>query len=298
MALKIRVECEAGTCARCKVDQLNALSRELSSGTTAVVALIHDGRLFVANVGDSRALLCRTDPNGVLTVAQLSADHDLRNEDELLRLAQLGLHIDTLRRGGRLGNQENTRCLGNYLVKGGYKEVGELRAATSEPVIAEPEIHGGIQLDDSCRFLLLMSGGLHKSLQEATGRPTAQLNKEIAHMTVEQFREQATLTGVAQAVVDKVARMHHDTYVSGRLGTAGKRGDITLLVRNFNFPVASQSHLEHFTATDTSDTSTDSSSLIHSIEQSKVDPYVDFSEYYRSVERMRLEGTLPPGIDF
>lgn len=54
--------------------------------------------------------------------------------------------------GSRLGNQENTRCLGNYLVKGGYKEFDELMSATAEPVTAEPEIHGGIQLDESCRY--------------------------------------------------------------------------------------------------------------------------------------------------
>lgn len=51
----------------------------------------------------------------------------------------------------RIGNQENSRCLGNYLVKGGYKEIEELSSAVSEPIIAEPEVHGGIPLDESCR---------------------------------------------------------------------------------------------------------------------------------------------------
>ena len=55
--------------------------------------------------------------------------------------------------GSRLGNQDNTRCLGNYLVKGCYKEFEELMSAKAEPVIAEPEIHGGIELDESCRYL-------------------------------------------------------------------------------------------------------------------------------------------------
>lgn len=86
--------------------------------------------------------------------------------------------------GSHLGNQENTRCLGNYLVKGGYREFEELASATAEPIIAEPEIHGGIELDDSCRFLLLMSRGLYKSLEEATG--TDQVNKELALIAVEQ----------------------------------------------------------------------------------------------------------------
>ena len=69
-------------------------------------------------------------------------------------------------------------------MKGGYKEYEELSSGISEPVIAEPEIHGGIELDESCRFLLLMSHGLYKSLEEAT--KTEQVNKEIALLVVEQ----------------------------------------------------------------------------------------------------------------
>lgn len=82
-----------------QVDKLNALNCELSAGTSAVVALVYRGRLYVANVGDSRALLCKTDSNQVLRVVQLSVDHDLRNEDELLRLSQLGLDIESIRQG-------------------------------------------------------------------------------------------------------------------------------------------------------------------------------------------------------
>lgn len=69
-------------------------------------------------------------------------------------------------------------------MKGGYREFDELSPAIAEPIIAEPEIHGGIELDESCRFLLLMSRGLYKSLEEATG--IEQVNKELALMAVEQ----------------------------------------------------------------------------------------------------------------
>ena len=55
--------------------------------------------MYVANVGDSRALLCKTDSNQVLRVIQLSIDHDLRNEDELLRLSQVGLDVKSIRHG-------------------------------------------------------------------------------------------------------------------------------------------------------------------------------------------------------
>jgi TAK1-binding protein 1 len=49
---------------------------------------------------------------------------------------------------------------------------------------------------------------------------------------------------VAQAVVDKVVRIHHDTYMTGNLQQkhiCQKRDDITLLVRKFNYPLSTQS---------------------------------------------------------
>lgn len=315
------------------VDKLNALNCELSAGTSAVVALIYRGKLYVANVGDSRALLCKTDANQVLRVVQLSVDHDLRNEDELLRLSHLELDIDSIRQGSRIGNQETTRCLGNYLVKGGYREFEELASATAEPVIAEPEIHGGIELDDSCKFLLLMSRGLYKSLEEVTG--VDQVNIKLINFAVQEFQAQSTLTGVAQAVVDKVVRIHHDINMSNLQSTVttGKRDDITLLVRNFNFPLphalksptnqsvrfnpivesaqittmpeneySSTSVTEEnsdFSTTETSSTSDMYPSGAKSTNKnSRIKPYVNFSEYYENVEKRRREGTLPEGINF
>nr|CAI5842970.1 unnamed protein product [Callosobruchus analis] len=219
------------------VEGINRINCELSSGTAAAVALICNDKLYVANIGNSRVLLCQTDANSVLKVVQLSVDHDLTNEDELLRLSQIGINTGSLRRSTRLGNQENTRCLGNYTVKAGYKDFEDLVVACQEPIISEPDIHGGITLDESCRFLLLMSAGLYKSIEEAIG--TDQVNKYIAQIVVEQFREQATLTGVAQAVVDRAVRLHHDWYMSNSLNhpCTPKREDITLVLRNFNYPM-------------------------------------------------------------
>ena len=133
------------------MEKLKSLNTELACGTTAVIALVFAGRLFVANVGDSRALLCRTDSDGVLRVIELSADHTLKNEDELLRLLQLGLDVEELKKKQRLGNLNVTRCLGNYSVKGAYRELEDLAPAVSEPITAEPEIHGGIPIDSSCQ---------------------------------------------------------------------------------------------------------------------------------------------------
>lgn len=56
-----------------------------------------------------------------------------------------------------------------------------------------------------------MTQGLYGALEEAT--KSEQANKEIAQIVVEQFGSQSTLAGVAQGVVDRIVRIHHDHYM-------------------------------------------------------------------------------------
>lgn len=172
-------------------------------------------------------------------------DHNFENESELARLASLNVTANG-QSFGRPGNQQNTRCLGNYLVKGGYREVPVFKSAVREPIIPEPEICPSIQLDPSCRFLVLLSNGLYESLREAT--KSDQVHILLAQMIVEEFHSQRILTNVAQAVVDRISRMHHDFFmssVSNGTPRVSKRDDMTLLVRNFNFPLPSSSGEAH-----------------------------------------------------
>lgn len=99
-------------------------------------------------------------------------------------------------------------------------------------------MNGGIPLDDKQGFLILMSYGLFKSLLDATG--TEHVNRDLAGMIASEFASQSTLNGVAQAVVDKVVRLHHDAFMTSsdsRKQLCQKRKDMTLLVRNFNYPL-------------------------------------------------------------
>lgn len=128
--------------------------------------------------------MCKTDANDVLRVIQLSVDHNTSNEDEVLRLSQLGLDARSLKQGPFL----SSRCIGCYNGKAGYKDSIYLSSATSEPVLSTPEIVGPIPVDDSCRFLVLMSGGLCKTLQDIYSNETNIVNKEIIKIIVEQVR--------------------------------------------------------------------------------------------------------------
>lgn len=115
--------------------------------------------------------------------------------------------------------------------------------------------------------------------------------------------------------------------------TSGKRDDITLLVRNFNFPLphalrspTNQSvrfnpivesapittipgndysstgiteENSDFSTTETSSTSDIYPPGARSTNRNaRIKSYVNFSEYYENVEKRRREGTLPEGINF
>lgn len=65
----------------------------------------------------------------MVKVEQISVDHNTKNKEELRRLSGCGLDPTKLRQCGRLGMQRNTRSIGDYSIKGGYKSVDVLRQA-------------------------------------------------------------------------------------------------------------------------------------------------------------------------
>lgn len=117
------------------------------------------------------------------------------------------------------------------------------RSAISEPVISDPDIEETIELDTKCNFLLLMSDGVYRSLIDATG--TEHVNADIAGMVATEFSRQSTLNGVGQAVIDRITRSHHDAFAlsdadNPKHKKCAVRDDMTLLIRNFNYKLRSQ----------------------------------------------------------
>lgn len=300
-----------------KLEQVNA---EVATGVCAVVALLRDNRLYVANVGTCRALLVKSREGRGLEVVQLSVEHSLANEDEFLRLVSLGLSPSKLR-GAAEGKRPlpYTRCIGNYSLKGGYKESTLLGEAREEPVIAEPEICGGIPVDDGYLFLMLMSEGLHRSLREAGFEYNT--NEELAQMALQEFGRQTTLDGVARGVVDRVVRLHRETYTSGADASdvCRRRRDITLLIRNFNQPLLaatpprqrakslSASPSETLSGTFSSRSSAEEAprTLFKAVRKTvpvdqdgRIEPYVDFADFFLRAAEARKDGTWPAELEF
>lgn len=291
------------------VDRLNSINKDLSIGASVLIALITNKKLFIANLGICRALLVKNDVrNDVLRVIQVTVDHNLHNEDEILRFYNLGLDITNLQ------TLPTTRCIGNYLGKGGYKDSELLSQSTGEPILSHPEIIGPVALDGSVRFLLLLSGGLCKVLTQLFSHDLNIVNKELVQICVQQFNKQSTLVGVAQSVTNILAQLHHDLYmkskVSGIESTFDSREDMTLLIRNFSFPMPNSiENSKHSSASSTisgsqidtinSYSSTNTSvNYGSSLAERKTKPYVSFKEYFANVEKARREGRLPKDINF
>lgn len=66
------------------------------SGTTGITVVMHGSTLYVANVGDSRAILATEDDNGKLVYAPLSSDQTPYRKDERERTKLMGARIMTL----------------------------------------------------------------------------------------------------------------------------------------------------------------------------------------------------------
>lgn len=119
-------------------------------GSTATCVLVVDDTVYAANLGDSRAVLCRTEDAAAdgrrktLTLA-LSKEHNPTIYEERMRIQRAG---GTVRDGRVLGVLEVSRSIGD----GQYKRCG---------VISTPDVRR-CQLTANDRFLLLACDGLFK----------------------------------------------------------------------------------------------------------------------------------------
>eukprot|EP00903_Cladosiphon_okamuranus_P018322 g16856.t2 len=78
-------------------EQLHATSfDDTLSGTTAISLLLKGDTMFVANVGDSRAIICARQPGEKSTVRPLSVDQTPFRKDERTRIKEAGGHVLTI----------------------------------------------------------------------------------------------------------------------------------------------------------------------------------------------------------
>ena len=108
------------------------------SGSTAVSVLVRKSAgtqrpmLYCANVGDSRAVMCRAGQ-----VVPLSDDHTCQREDEKMRLLDAGAYVT---KGRLMGVLAVSRAFGDAEHKN-IKEVCWGQSFTGETLLAEPEVY-------------------------------------------------------------------------------------------------------------------------------------------------------------
>jgi hypothetical protein len=125
----------------------NLPEHPIHAGATAVVAVLLEKTVTVANAGDSRAVLCR---NGV--AFPLSFDHKPLQERELTRIRNAGGFVNHF---GRVnGNLNLSRSIGDLK----YKQVPNIIPA-EQMITAEPDIVQ-VQLEDDDEFLILGCDGI------------------------------------------------------------------------------------------------------------------------------------------
>ena len=123
-------------------------------GAVAVCVLIVGNRVFCANVGDSRAVLCR---NG--KAINLSHDHKSQNPDEAERIRKAGGTISCGRVEGRLAI---TRAFGDFEFK---KQIINGEVYQRNIIISEPEVRM-IEIDPFIDdFIVIGSDGLFDKFQ-------------------------------------------------------------------------------------------------------------------------------------
>eukprot|EP01025_Chloroclados_australasicus_P042090 TRINITY_DN4483_c0_g1_i1.p2 TRINITY_DN4483_c0_g1~~TRINITY_DN4483_c0_g1_i1.p2 ORF type:complete len:262 (+),score=33.89 TRINITY_DN4483_c0_g1_i1:288-1073(+) len=149
-----------------------------AAGCTAVVAVVHENKLYVANAGDSRCVLCR----GKETIS-LTKDHKPTNPEEEKRINAAGGFVTEGRVNGSLNL---SRAIGDM----NYKQL-KSKPAEEQIVTANPDIED-IELCPEDRFMILACDGIWDILT----------NDEAVKMVDEKLLEGMSPEQVCEALCD------------------------------------------------------------------------------------------------
>jgi protein phosphatase 1G len=154
----------------------------VQAGCTAVVALLHERELFVANAGDSRAVLCRAG-----AAVPLSEDHKPASARERERIVAAGGFLSDVAGVCRVnGNLNLSRAIGDHRYKGNAD-----LAPAAQIITAEPDVER-VAITPEDRFLVLACDGVWDVMS----------NEEVVAFVGEQLDAGASPTAAASALLD------------------------------------------------------------------------------------------------
>ena len=153
---------------------------QVESGCTAIIAVIVGSKLYVANVGDSRAVICK---NGF--AQPLSKDHKPLNAEEKQRIESAGGFVTTV---GRVNNYLNlSRAVGDLKYKQDYLLPPEQQIITAEPDISITD------LNKDAQFVVLACDGIWD----------VKTNQEVVDFMINKMRYADPLSKAVEALLDE-----------------------------------------------------------------------------------------------
>ena len=290
--------------------EIKNIDRQLESGSFAMVSLIIDNRLFVANVGTSHCFICVFDKNTnekkVISLALI--EHNITNFEEMIRISKLmpseALPPNTPMNHDLKPNQIHyTRCLGDFKLKLYYHEYPQFRDCTGPPIINHPNhLDQEIIIDDSFLFMAMYSDGLSKVLK-MTDVKIEDHCSTIAKMLIGKIISEQTLKSAAQSVLDEIKRAYDDKLTN----VESEREDLTLIVRVFdtnikNRLIAIENHINQQINNNTNHTSGED---VRFIEQpstdlddiNTLDDTYDSSQYTNESSSLTIPNSLMTSLD-
>ncbi|CAL4994322.1 unnamed protein product [Urochloa decumbens] len=166
-------------------NELLSQPQGVSGGACATTALVQNGDLYVAHVGDCRAVLSR---DGAATA--LTADHTCAQDDERERIERRGGYVS--RSGSGVW-----RVQGSLAVSRSFGDAGLKQWVVAEPVVSRVPLTAG------CEFLVVASDGFWDKVSnqeaiDAVSRCRATACREL----VELARSRGSRDDVTVMVVD------------------------------------------------------------------------------------------------
>jgi len=155
-------------------------------GSTATAALILGDELFLANVGDSRAVLAIRESTGKLKAVRLSKDHKPDDPEEKQRIEKVGGVVQFGRVLGPNTAINMSRALGDFEFK------VPLNKAQADFITGTPYVAPPVRLRPEVKFLVLASDGLWNQMedqevvdeilvQREAGLSVSQIAEKLAH---------------------------------------------------------------------------------------------------------------------